>query len=171
MVAMVESTCGFCVQNTKRQLLLQRRYRTYVGHAVGACLDKSYFWVVLPIGDCLTMGAEDAIMKAAKYVGVDKVVGVHYDTSRISSRLITRRLLSALGTRVCTFICRISEVKSSYSSSKELGLHVSQASYPRWSVDHLCHFSFRPSLTPSRRSSTLVELLATYESASERSGN
>jgi L-ascorbate metabolism protein UlaG (beta-lactamase superfamily) len=36
-------------------------------------------FAVLPIGDCLTMGAEDAIT-AAKYVGVDKVVGVHYDT-------------------------------------------------------------------------------------------
>jgi L-ascorbate metabolism protein UlaG (beta-lactamase superfamily) len=36
-------------------------------------------FAVLPIGDGLTMGAEDAI-KAAQYVGVNKVVGVHYDT-------------------------------------------------------------------------------------------
>jgi len=36
-------------------------------------------FAVLPIGDCLTMGVEDAI-KAAQYIGVNKVVGVHYDT-------------------------------------------------------------------------------------------
>jgi L-ascorbate metabolism protein UlaG (beta-lactamase superfamily) len=36
-------------------------------------------FAVLPIGDGLTMGAEDAI-KAARYVGVTKVLGVHYDT-------------------------------------------------------------------------------------------
>ncbi len=36
-------------------------------------------FAVLPIGDGLTMGAEDAA-KAAGYVGVKKVLGVHYDT-------------------------------------------------------------------------------------------
>ena len=36
-------------------------------------------FAVFPIGDGLTMGVEDAI-KAAKFVGVNKVVGVHYDT-------------------------------------------------------------------------------------------
>ncbi len=36
-------------------------------------------FAVLPIGDDLTMGAEDAI-KAARFVGVKKVIGVHYDT-------------------------------------------------------------------------------------------
>lgn len=36
-------------------------------------------FAVFPIGDGLTMGVEDAI-KAAGIVGVDKVVGVHYDT-------------------------------------------------------------------------------------------
>jgi L-ascorbate metabolism protein UlaG (beta-lactamase superfamily) len=36
-------------------------------------------FAVFPIGDGLTMGVEDAI-KAAQYVGVNKVVGVHYDT-------------------------------------------------------------------------------------------
>jgi L-ascorbate metabolism protein UlaG (beta-lactamase superfamily) len=36
-------------------------------------------FAVLPIGDGLTMGAEDAV-KAARYVGVTKVLGVHYDT-------------------------------------------------------------------------------------------
>jgi L-ascorbate metabolism protein UlaG (beta-lactamase superfamily) len=36
-------------------------------------------FAVLPVGDGLTMGAEDAV-KAARYVGVNKVVGVHYDT-------------------------------------------------------------------------------------------
>lgn len=36
-------------------------------------------FVVLPIGDGLTMGIEEAI-EAAKLVGVTKVLGVHYDT-------------------------------------------------------------------------------------------
>lgn len=36
-------------------------------------------FAVLPVGDGLTMGVEDAI-KAARLVGVTKVVGVHYDT-------------------------------------------------------------------------------------------
>lgn len=36
-------------------------------------------WAVLPIGDIFTMGVTDAI-KAAKMLGVSKVVGVHYQT-------------------------------------------------------------------------------------------
>jgi L-ascorbate metabolism protein UlaG (beta-lactamase superfamily) len=36
-------------------------------------------FAVLPIGDGLTMGVVDAI-KAARWAGVNKVVGVHYDT-------------------------------------------------------------------------------------------
>jgi L-ascorbate metabolism protein UlaG (beta-lactamase superfamily) len=36
-------------------------------------------FAVFPIGDGLTMGVEEAI-EAAKMVGVDKVLGVHYDT-------------------------------------------------------------------------------------------
>jgi L-ascorbate metabolism protein UlaG (beta-lactamase superfamily) len=36
-------------------------------------------FAVLPVGDGLTMGVEDAI-KAARLVGVSRVVGVHYDT-------------------------------------------------------------------------------------------
>lgn len=36
-------------------------------------------FAVFPVGDGLTMGARDAI-KAARLVGVRKVVGVHYDT-------------------------------------------------------------------------------------------
>ncbi|NCD71250.1 metal-dependent hydrolase [Mucilaginibacter agri] len=36
-------------------------------------------FAVLPIGDGLTMGVEDAI-EAARFTGVNKVVGVHYDT-------------------------------------------------------------------------------------------
>lgn len=36
-------------------------------------------FAVFPVGDGLTMGVEDAI-KAARFVGVNKVVGVHYDT-------------------------------------------------------------------------------------------
>jgi L-ascorbate metabolism protein UlaG (beta-lactamase superfamily) len=36
-------------------------------------------FAVLPIGDDLTMGVEDAI-EAARCVGVNKVLGVHYDT-------------------------------------------------------------------------------------------
>jgi L-ascorbate metabolism protein UlaG (beta-lactamase superfamily) len=36
-------------------------------------------FAVFPVGDGLTMGVEDAI-KAARYVGVNKVIGVHYDT-------------------------------------------------------------------------------------------
>lgn len=36
-------------------------------------------FAVLPIGDGLTMGVEDAI-KACAFIGVEKVLGVHYDT-------------------------------------------------------------------------------------------
>ena len=36
-------------------------------------------FAVFPVGDGLTMGARDAI-KAARFAGVNKVVGVHYDT-------------------------------------------------------------------------------------------
>ena len=36
-------------------------------------------FAVLPIGDGLTMGVDDAI-KAAQWLGVKRVVGVHYDT-------------------------------------------------------------------------------------------
>jgi L-ascorbate metabolism protein UlaG (beta-lactamase superfamily) len=36
-------------------------------------------FAIFPVGDGLTMGVEDAI-KAADFVGVKKVVGVHYDT-------------------------------------------------------------------------------------------
>ena len=36
-------------------------------------------FAVLPIGDGLTMGIDDAI-KAADWLGVKKIVGVHYDT-------------------------------------------------------------------------------------------
>jgi L-ascorbate metabolism protein UlaG (beta-lactamase superfamily) len=36
-------------------------------------------FAVLPIGDGLTMGVDDAI-KAADWLGVKKIVGVHYDT-------------------------------------------------------------------------------------------
>jgi L-ascorbate metabolism protein UlaG (beta-lactamase superfamily) len=36
-------------------------------------------FAILPVGDLLTMGVEDAI-KAARFVGVREVVGVHYDT-------------------------------------------------------------------------------------------
>ncbi len=36
-------------------------------------------FAVFPVGDGLTMGAGDAI-KAARIVGVKKIVGVHFDT-------------------------------------------------------------------------------------------
>ena len=36
-------------------------------------------FAVLPIGDFFTMGIEDAV-HAANFVGVTKIVGVHYDT-------------------------------------------------------------------------------------------
>ncbi len=36
-------------------------------------------FAILPIGDNFTMGIEDAL-KAAKYVGANKVIGMHYDT-------------------------------------------------------------------------------------------
>ena len=58
----------------------------YYSGDTGLTLDMQLvaFWAkldfaVLPIGDGLTMGAEDAV-KAAEYVGVKKVLGVHYDT-------------------------------------------------------------------------------------------
>ncbi|HEY4414540.1 MAG TPA: metal-dependent hydrolase [Verrucomicrobiae bacterium] len=40
---------------------------------------KAIDFAVLPVGDGLTMGVDDAI-KAARLVGVEKVVGVHFDT-------------------------------------------------------------------------------------------
>ena len=36
-------------------------------------------FAVLPIGDCFTMGIEDAL-RSAELVGAEKIVGVHYDT-------------------------------------------------------------------------------------------
>ena len=36
-------------------------------------------FAVLPIGDFFTMGIDDAV-RAAEFVGTDKIVGVHYDT-------------------------------------------------------------------------------------------
>lgn len=36
-------------------------------------------FAILPVGNCLTMGVTDAI-KTAKLVGVEKVIGVHFDT-------------------------------------------------------------------------------------------
>lgn len=36
-------------------------------------------FAVLPIGDFFTMGIDDAL-RAAEFVGTDKIVGVHYDT-------------------------------------------------------------------------------------------
>jgi L-ascorbate metabolism protein UlaG (beta-lactamase superfamily) len=40
---------------------------------------KAMEFAVLPVGDGVTMGVEDAV-KAARLVGVKNVVGVHYDT-------------------------------------------------------------------------------------------
>lgn len=40
---------------------------------------KELDFAVLPIGDFFTMGIEDAL-RAADFVGVTKIVGVHYDT-------------------------------------------------------------------------------------------
>jgi L-ascorbate metabolism protein UlaG (beta-lactamase superfamily) len=58
----------------------------YYSGDTGLTLDMQLIpkWVkldfaVLPIGDGLTMGVEDAI-EAARFTGVTKVVGVHYDT-------------------------------------------------------------------------------------------
>jgi L-ascorbate metabolism protein UlaG (beta-lactamase superfamily) len=36
-------------------------------------------FAILPIGDFFTMGIDDAL-RAAEFVGVTKIVGVHYDT-------------------------------------------------------------------------------------------
>jgi L-ascorbate metabolism protein UlaG (beta-lactamase superfamily) len=36
-------------------------------------------FAVFPIGDFFTMGIDDAV-RAAEFVGVKKIVGVHYDT-------------------------------------------------------------------------------------------
>jgi L-ascorbate metabolism protein UlaG (beta-lactamase superfamily) len=41
--------------------------------------DLSLELAFLPIGDNFTMGIEDAV-KAAKFCGVEKVIGMHYDT-------------------------------------------------------------------------------------------
>jgi len=58
----------------------------YYGGDTGLTLDMKLIpewrkldFAVLPIGDGLTMGVDDAI-KASKYVDVKKVLGVHYDT-------------------------------------------------------------------------------------------
>ena len=50
-------------------------------------------FAVLPIGDGLTMGVTDAI-KAARWVGVNEVVGVHYDTFDFIKLTTARRLKS-----------------------------------------------------------------------------
>ena len=58
----------------------------YYGGDTGLTLDMGLIpkwaalnFAVLPIGDALTMGVEDAI-EAARLVGVTQVLGVHYDT-------------------------------------------------------------------------------------------
>ncbi|HNR06369.1 MAG TPA: metal-dependent hydrolase [Saprospiraceae bacterium] len=58
----------------------------YYSGDTALCLDMQWFrssgpfrFVILPIGDNFTMGVEDAV-QAAKWLGAEKVVGVHYDT-------------------------------------------------------------------------------------------
>lgn len=41
--------------------------------------DQELNFAFLPIGDHFTMGVDDAV-KAAEFIAVDKVIGVHYDT-------------------------------------------------------------------------------------------
>ncbi|MGN6178667.1 MAG: MBL fold metallo-hydrolase, partial [Mucilaginibacter sp.] len=41
--------------------------------------DENLDWVILPIGDNYTMGADDAI-KACSFINCKNVIGVHYDS-------------------------------------------------------------------------------------------
>lgn len=70
--------CGFALQSPDAAF--------YYSGDTGLTLDMQLVrdwakldFAVFPVGDGLTMGAGDAI-KAAQLVGVNKVVGVHYDT-------------------------------------------------------------------------------------------
>ena len=44
---------------------------------IGESFDIDF--AILPIGDNFTMGITDAL-KAAEFVGTDKIIGMHYDT-------------------------------------------------------------------------------------------
>lgn len=70
--------CGFAFQTSDGNF--------YYSGDTGLTLDMKLIpdwtrldFAVFPVGDVLTMGVGDAI-KAARFVGVNKVVGVHFDT-------------------------------------------------------------------------------------------
>lgn len=72
------TACGFVIQSMDGAF--------YYSGDTGLTLDMQLIpewtlpgFAVLPIGDGLTMGVDDAI-KAAQWLGVKHVVGVHYDT-------------------------------------------------------------------------------------------
>jgi L-ascorbate metabolism protein UlaG (beta-lactamase superfamily) len=72
------TACGFAFQTPDGNF--------YYSGDTGLTLDMKLIpewsaldFAVFPVGDGLTMGVEDAI-KAARFVGVNKVAGVHYDT-------------------------------------------------------------------------------------------
>lgn len=70
--------CGFVIESTDGNF--------YYSGDTALTLDMKLIadqtqlrFAVLPIGDFFTMGLEDAL-RAAEFVGTNKVVGVHYDT-------------------------------------------------------------------------------------------
>ncbi len=72
------TACGFVIKSMDGSF--------YYSGDTGLTLDMQLIvewalpgFVILPIGDGLTMGVDDAI-KAAQWLGVKNVVGVHYDT-------------------------------------------------------------------------------------------
>ena len=72
------TACGFVIRSTDGCF--------YYSGDTGLTIDMQLIlgwalpdFAVLPIGDGLTMGVDDAI-KAADWLGVKKIVGVHYDT-------------------------------------------------------------------------------------------
>jgi len=72
------TACGFVIRTADGSF--------YYSGDTGLTLDMQLIpewalpgFAVLPIGDGLTMGVDDAI-KASRWLGVKQIVGVHYDT-------------------------------------------------------------------------------------------
>lgn len=70
--------CGFVIESAEGNF--------YYSGDTALTLDMKFVgeqtqlrFAVLPIGDFFTMGVDDAL-RAAEFVGVNKIVGVHYDT-------------------------------------------------------------------------------------------
>ena len=70
--------CGFVLETKEGNFYFAGDTAlTYDMKLIGESIKLNF--AVLPIGDFYTMGIEDAL-RAAEFVGVSKIVGVHYDT-------------------------------------------------------------------------------------------